>query len=91
MWNKEKRRSEFKELIDKRSCGKEFISYCDCKCDKCCDVVECLDYENCKCRKRLIKKLAEKYSENIDGNTMLYNKTLDDHENVPNSCRIYLV
>ena len=90
-WNKEKRRSEFKELIDKRSCDKEFIIYCDCKCDKWCDVAEYLDCENCKCRKRLIKKLVQKYSENIGGNTMIYNKILDDHENVPNSCRIYLV
>ena len=24
---------------------------CECEFDKSCDVRECLDYENCKCRK----------------------------------------
>ena len=31
----------------------------------------------CKCRKRLIDKLVEECSENIDGNEMLYNEPLD--------------
>ena len=38
---------------------------------------EYLDYRNCKCRKRLIDKLAEECSENIDGNKMIYNGTLN--------------
>ena len=44
--NYDKCRCECKELIDKGVC------------DKSCDVAEYLDYENCKCRKRLIDKLV---------------------------------
>ena len=40
-------------------------------------MLENLDYKNCKCRKRLIDKLVEECSENVDGNEMLYNETLD--------------
>ena len=32
----------------------------ECKCDKSCDVGEYLDYENCKCRQKLVDKLIEK-------------------------------
>ena len=61
-------------------CDKGFIpnpSNCECECDKSCDVGEYLDYKNCTCRKRIIDKLVEECSENIDGNEMLYNETLD--------------
>ena len=34
-------------------------------------VGEYLDYENCKCRKKLVDKQIEEYSENIDGNKMI--------------------
>ena len=74
-WNEGKFRCEFKELIDKGVCDKGFIwnpSNCECECDKSCDVGEYLDYRNCKCRKRIIDKLVEEYSENI-----YKNKTLD--------------
>ena len=37
-------------------------SNCECECDKLCDVGEYLDYENCKCRKKLIDKLIERSS-----------------------------
>ena len=50
---------------------------CECECDKSCDIGEYLDYENCKCRKKLAEKLVEECSENIDGNKTLYNQTLD--------------
>ena len=66
-------------------------SNCKCECDKSCDVGEYLDYENCKCRKKLIDKLLEERSENIDGNEMIYNVTLNDYEKVCNSCTIYIV
>ena len=39
--------------------------------------VEYFDYKNCKCRKMIVDKLVEKFSENIDGNEMLYIETLD--------------
>ena len=68
-WNEDKCRCERKELIDKGICDKVFIwspSNCQCECDKLCDAEEYLDYNNCKCRKRLLDKLVEKCSENID-------------------------
>ena len=55
-WNDDKFRCECKELIDKELCDRGFIwnpSNCECECDKPYDVGEYLDYENCKCRKRL--------------------------------------
>ena len=62
---------------------------CDCECDKPCDVGEYLDYKNYKCRDKFLNKLVEKCIENIDGNEMTYNKTLN--ENVWNSCTIYIL
>ena len=56
-------------MINKGICGKGFIwnpSNCECECDKSCNVGEYLDYVNCKCRKRLIDKLVEECTENID-------------------------
>ena len=78
---------------------KEFIwnpSSCECKCDKSCDVGEYLDYKNCKSRKSIIDQSVEERSENIDGNEMLHNKTLDviqlnDYKKVCNCCTIYIV
>ena len=61
-WNKNKCRCESKELIDKGVRDKGFIcnsSNCECECDKACDIGEYLDYENCKCRKKLIAKLVD--------------------------------
>ena len=61
-WNRNKCRCECKKLIDKGRCNKGYIwnpSNCKCECDKSCDFGEYLDYENCKCRKRLVDKLIE--------------------------------
>ena len=80
-WNEDKFKCECEQLIDKGKCDKGFIwnpRNCECECDKLCDVGEYLDYKNCKCRKRLIGKLDEECSENIDGNEMVYNGTLDE-------------
>ena len=41
-------------------------SNCECECDKSCDVGEYLNYENYKCRKRLVEKLVDECNENID-------------------------
>ena len=43
----------------------------DCECDKLCDVGEYLDYEDCKCRKKLVDKLVEpssteEYTEKVE-------------------------
>ena len=67
--NKDKCICECKELIDKGVCDKEFIwnpSNCECECDKSCDIGEYLDYENCKCRKRLIDKLVDECTETVE-------------------------
>ena len=69
-------------MIDNRRFDKRFIwnpSNCECKNDKLCDAGDCLDYKNCKCRKKLVDRLAEECSENIDGNKMIYNATLYDY------------
>ena len=47
-----------------------------------------LDYENCKCRKRLIDTSVEECSEDINGNEMIHNVNLNDHKKVYNSCTI---
>ena len=80
-------------------CDKAYIwnpRNCECECDKSCDVGEYLGYKNCKCRKELVNKLIEECSENIDGNKMLHNETLDviplnDYKKVCNSCTIYII
>ena len=68
--NKNECRCECKKLIDKRVCDKGFIwnpSNCECECNKSCNIVEYLDYSNCKCRKKLIDPLIEECTENING------------------------
>ena len=88
----DKCRCEYKELIEKGMCDKGFIwnpSNCDCECYKSCDVGKYLNYNNCKCRNKLVDKLGEECIENIDGNEMIDNETLN--ENVCNSCTIYIV
>ena len=52
-----------------RLCDEGFIwnpSNCECERDKSCDVGEYQDYENCRCRKKLVNKMTEKWTENID-------------------------
>ena len=89
-WNDDKCRCKCKELIDKGVCEKGFIwnpSNCECECDKSCDVGEYLDYEKCKCRKRLAGKLIEECTETIDEEV----KILDKNEDKCNSCILYIV
>ena len=51
-------------------------SNCECECNKSCNIVEYLDYSNCKCRKKLIDPLIEECTENIN-EKKLVEKTLD--------------
>ena len=72
-WNNDKCRCECTELSDKGKGDNCFIwnpIMCECECDKSCDIGEYLDYVNCDVRKRLIDKLFEECSEDIDGNEM---------------------
>ena len=67
--NKDKCRCECKELIDKGVCNIGFIwnpSNCECECDKPCDVGEYLDYENCKCRKKIVAPLIDECNETAE-------------------------
>ena len=92
-WNNDKCRCECKELIDKGICDKGFIwnpSNCECECDKSCDVGEYLDYENCKCRKKLVDKLVEECTENINKKE-LHSNEINDYEKICNSCSVYIV
>ena len=82
-WNNDKYGCECKELIDKGVCNKGYAwnpSNCECECDKSCDFGEYLDYENCKCRKRLVDKLVEECNENID-EAKLTEIALFEHKN----------
>ena len=97
-WKEDKCRCECKELIDKGMCGKRFTwnpSDCECECDKSCDIGEYLDYKNYMCRKKIIDKLVEECSENIDGNELLYNETLDiissSDNKTSDSCAVYII
>ena len=94
-WNKDKCRCECKELIDKGVCDKGFLwnpSNCECECDKACDVREYLDYENCKCRKKLVAPLIEECTETVE-EVKLAKITLTENENsyTCSSCTVYIV
>ena len=82
-------------MIDKGVCEKGFIwnpSNCECECDKSCDIGEYLDYSNCKCRKKLVDKLVEECTENIE-ETRLVEKTSAKNKNKHkcSSCTLYIV
>ena len=96
-WNEDKCRSECKELIDKGVCNKGFIwnpSNCECGCDKSCDFGEYLDYSDCNCQKKLVDKLVEECTENIE-ETKLVEKTTAKNENVHENecsfCTLFIV
>ena len=94
-WNKDKCRCECKELIDKGVCDKGFIwnpSICECECDKTCNIGEYLDYENCKCRKKLVDKLVDECTETVE-EVKLAKITLaeNESENKYSSCTVYIV
>ena len=68
-WNEDKCRCECKELIDKVVCDKGYAwnsSNCECECDKSCDVGEYLDYQNCRCRKRLVDILVDECTGTVE-------------------------
>ena len=76
-------------------CDNRFIwnlSNCECECDKACDVSEYLDYENCKCRKKLVDKLVDECAETVE-EVKLAKITLAKNENKykSSSCTLYIV
>ena len=94
-WNKNKCRWECKELINKGGCDKGYIwnpSNCGWECDKTCDVGEYLDYENCKCRKKLVDELVDECTETVE-EVKLAQITLAENENSYkcSSCTVCIV
>ena len=63
-------------------------SNCECECDKSCDVGKYLDYENCKCRKKLVDKLTEECTENVDEVKIA---SENKHKNKCSFCTLYIV
>ena len=83
-WNDDKCRWECKELIDKGECDKGSIwnpSNCECECEKSYDVGEYLDYENCKCWKKLVDKLVEEFTETVEEVKITENENENTHAN----------
>ena len=86
-WNDEKLRGKCKELIDKGVYDRGYVwnpSNCECECDKSCDVGEYLNYKNCKCRKRLVDKLVEEFTEIVEEV-----KTVSENKNKCSCCILY--
>ena len=82
-------------MFDKGVCDKGFIwnpINCECECNKSCEIGDYLDYSNCKCRKKLVDRLIEECTENIE-ETRLIEKTKGKNENKQkcSSCTVYIV
>ena len=93
LWNKDKCRCECKELIDKGVYNKVFIwNPSKCVWNNASDFGEYLDYENCKCRKKLIAALIEECTETVE-EVKLAKITIAESENSYkcNSCTVYPV
>ena len=94
-WVKNKFWCQCKELFDKGVCDKEFIwnpSNCECECEKSCNIGEYLDYENCKCRTKLVHKLIDEYTKTIE-EVKLAIITLENENSYYNcsSFKVYIV
>ena len=80
-------------MIDKGICDKRFIwnpSNCEWECDKLCNVGEYLGYENCKCRKKLVDKLVEECTANIDEVKITAMALFERDNECKSSCTIYV-
>ena len=87
--------NEYNELIDKVVSNKGFIwnlINCECECDKTFGVDEYLDYENLKCRKKLVDRLVDECTETVE-EVKLVKITLAEKENSYecSSCTRYIV
>ena len=81
-------------MIDKRIYGKGFIwnpSNCECESDKSFNVEEYLDYANCKCWKKLVDKLVEECTGNIDEVKIAGMALFERGNDCKSSCTIYVV
>ena len=67
-------------------------SNCECECDKSCDFGEYLDYENWKCRKKLVDKLVEECTENVkEAKIVEANLCKNENKHKCSSCTLYIV
>ena len=88
---------ECKELIDKGVCDKGYAwnpSNCECECDKACNFGEYLDYENCKCRKKLVALLTEECTETVEDvklNNIIFAEKVNKNSYKCISCTVYIV
>ena len=94
--NDDKCRCECKKLIDKGVWDKESIwnpSNHECECDLSCDVDEYLDYENCKCRKKIEDKLVEECIDNVEEVKLATITLAEEGKNKDkcSSCTLYFV
>ena len=92
-WSEDKCMCECEELIDKGLWDKGFIwnpSNCKCECDKSCDIGEHLDYSNCKWREKLVDKLIEECTKNID-EVEITEITQGKNKHKYSSCIVYKV
>ena len=61
-------------------------------CDKACDIGEYLDYENCKCRKKLVDKLVDECTETVEeGKLTKITLAENESKNKYSSCTVYTV
>ena len=77
-------------MIDKGVCDKGYAwnpGNCVCECHKSCEFGEYLDYESCKCRKRLVDKLVGECAETVDEEV----KIISESKNKYNSSILYIV
>ena len=81
-------------MTDKGVCDKGFIwnpSNCEFECNNSCDVEEYLDYANCKCRIKLVDKLVEESTENIDEAKIAGMALLEHGNKCKSLCTVYVV
>ena len=66
-------------------------SNCQCEYKKTCDIGKYLEYENCKCRKKLVDQIIDDYTETIE-EVKLAKITLAENErkNKYSSCTVYI-
>ena len=79
-------------MIDKGICDEGFVwnpINCECECDKSCDVGKYLDYANCNHRKKLVDKLVEECTENIDDVKIAGIALFECENKCKSSCNIY--
>ena len=82
-------------MIDKAVCDKGFIwnpSNCECEYDKSCDVGEYSDYEDCKCRKKIVHKLIELCTKTVKKVKLAQvTSTENKSKHKCSSCTLYIV